>query len=311
MRLVSKIALAAALCTLLIGQDEPATFRTDIRLVALHATVVDRNGRLVTNLPRSAFKVFENGAPQEIKQFTREDVPVSMGLVFDNSGSMKPHRQQVEQAAVALVKASNPDDEVFVVNFNDSAFLDVDFTNDIKKLEEGVRQIDQRGGTAMRDALSLSIDYVKQKGKRDKKVLLVVTDGNDVASSITLEKLVQKAQQSEVLIYAMGLMNDEDRRERRRGERALKEITTASGGTTYYAKDSGDVQKLALEMAHEIRNQYIITYTPSNSALDGSFRQIKVTAEGPNRPQVRTRTGYYATPQPTQSRGPEPKSVKR
>jgi Ca-activated chloride channel family protein len=220
-----------------------------------------------------------------------------MGLVIDNSGSMRDKRQKVESAALALVKVSNPEDEVFVVNFNDEAFLDSpDFTNDIKVLEQSLAKIDSRGGTAMRDAIRMSIDHEKQKAKRDKKVLLVVTDGNDNASMISLESLVKSAQQSEVLLYSIGLLSEEERREAKRAKRSLDALTEATGGQSYYPKDAGDVDKICRQVAHDIRNQYIIYYTPSNQALDGSFRQVRVTATGPGRPSVRTRTGYYATP---------------
>jgi VWFA-related protein len=274
------------------------TFRADTRLVVLHASVVDKNGRLITDLPRKAFRVFENNVEQPIKTFRREDVPVSMGLVIDNSGSMRDKRKRVEMAALAAVKASNPQDEVVVVNFNDEAFDDSEgFTNNLRKLEEALTKIDSRGGTAMRDALNMTIDFVNKKGKRDKKVILVVTDGNDTASTqITLERLVQKAHDTEVLMFFIGLLSDEDKREARKAKRAMEALAKASGGTAVFPESAEEVEKIALDMAHEIRNQYIITYSPTNPALDGSFRTIKVTANGPNRPVVRTRSGYYATP---------------
>jgi Ca-activated chloride channel family protein len=288
---------AGAICLFSCGlaAQEGPVFRSETRLVVLHASVVDRRDRLVTNLPQSAFKVYEDGVEQQIKVFRREDVPVSLGLVIDNSGSMRDKRQKVESASLQLVKASNREDQVFIVNFNDEAFLDAPFTNDVKKLEEGVARIDSRGGTAMRDAISMSIDYLKEEGKLDKKVILVVTDGNDNTSALSLEQLVQKAQQSEVLVYAIGLLNEEERREAKRAKRALKALTTASGGLAYYPEELTEVERLALQVAHEIRNQYIIAYSPTNQALDGSFRQIRVKVKGPNRPVVRTRTGYYAT----------------
>ncbi|HYM05117.1 MAG TPA: VWA domain-containing protein [Terriglobales bacterium] len=278
--------------------DNEAVFRADTRLVVLHATVVDKSGRLVTTLPKTAFQVYENGAKQDVKLFKREDIPVSLGLVIDNSGSMRDKRAKVAAAAEDLVKDSNRDDEVFVVNFNDDAFLDTpDFTNDIKVLEQALTKIDSRGGTAMRDAIRMSIDHIKAKAKKDKKVILVVTDGNDNASVISLENLVKEAQQSEVIIYAIGLLSEEERREAKRAKRALDELTVATGGQAYYPKELADVDRIAHQVAHDIRSQYTLAYTPSNQTLDGSYRQIRVVASGPGRPVVRTRTGYYATPE--------------
>ena len=281
------------------AQDDTATFRADTRLVVLHASVLDRKEHLITDLKREAFKVFENGVEQQVKVFRREDVPVSLGIIVDNSGSMRDKRQKVESAALALVKASNPNDEVFIVNFNDEAFLDVPFTNEIKKMEEGIARIDSRGGTAMRDAISGAIDEIKSHAKKDKKVLLVITDGNDNTSTMTLEKLVQKCNDSDtpIGIYAIGLLNEEERREAKKAERALTALTRASGGASYFPKLATEVNALALKVAHEIRNQYVLAYSPSNPALDGTFRQIRVQVSGNRGLQVRTRTGYYATPE--------------
>ena len=304
---VSSLLIPLAASVLLAQSDDVPLFRADTRLVVLHASVVDKKGKLLTELPQDAFKVFENGAEQSIKVFRREDVPVSIGMVIDNSGSMRDKRAKVERASLDLVKASNPQDEVFIVNFNDEAYLDVEFTNDMNLLQQGIARIDSRGGTALRDSISMSIDYLKSKGKKDKKVLLVITDGNDTASNDrdTLEKLVDKAQKSEVLIFAIGLLSDEEPHEAKKAKRVLSSLTTASGGLAYYPKELAEVDEIALTVAHEIRNQYIIAYTPTNPALDGTFRQIHVTVRGPGSPTVRTRTGYYAT----EAGAKEPKSA--
>ena len=178
-------------------EDVGQVFKVDTRLVVCNAIVVDRNGHLVTDLKQSNFAVMENGQPQAIRVFKREDVPVSMGLVIDNSGSMRSKRAKVAAAALALVKDSNKDDEVFVVNFNDEAFLDLphnkEFTNDIGEMEEALIRIDARGGTAMRDAIRMSIDHLREKAHKSKKVLVVVTDGNDNSSGISLENLVKRS----------------------------------------------------------------------------------------------------------------------
>jgi Ca-activated chloride channel homolog len=288
---VSVALFASASAGLLFAQ-----FRADTRLVVLHASVTDKKGKLVTNLNRDAFKVYENGRPQEVKIFRREDVPVSLGIIIDDSGSMSTKRARVEAASLAMVRASNPQDEVFIVNFNDDAYLDVPFTNDIHKMEQGLARIDSRGGTAMRDAINMSLDYEKQEARKDKKVLLMITDGNDNASNISLERVVQRSNQTDTLVYAIGLFTEEEKREAAKARRALNELTGATGGLSFYPKDVSEVQSLAVEIAHDIRNQYTIAYTPSVQQLDGSYRQIKVTVDAPGRPMVRTRSGYYATP---------------
>ncbi len=291
MRLLNSALAATVFAACLYAQ-----FRSDTRLVVLHASVTDRKGKLLTNLDQNAFKIFENGQPQQIKIFRREDVPVSLGIVIDDSGSMSTKRSRVEAAALAMVRESNPQDEVCVVNFNDDAYLDVPFTNDIHKLEQGLARIDSRGGTAMRDALNMSLDYTKDKAKKDKKVLLIITDGNDNASNVSLESVVRHSNQADTLVYAIGLFTEEEKHEASKARRALKELTSATGGLAFYPKDVSEVQALAVEVARDIRRQYTIYYTPAIQALDGSYRQIKVTVEAPGKPVVRTRSGYYATP---------------
>jgi VWFA-related protein len=277
------------------SDPDDTVFSSDTRLVPLNVTVMDKSGRLVTNLPQSAFQVYENGVQQQIKLFKREDVPVSLGLIIDNSGSMREKRQAVESAALALVKDSNRQDEVFIINFNDEVYLDTDFTNDIQKMEQGLTKIDSRGGTAMRDAIRLSAEHLKDKAKRDKKVVLVVTDGNDNASVISLDSLTKLAQQDDVLIYAIGLLTDEDKREAKKAQRALQLLAESTGGTVFYPKELSEVDRIAHEVARDIRNQYTIGYTPSNAALDGTYRQIKLVVKAPGNPIARTRSGYYAT----------------
>jgi Ca-activated chloride channel family protein len=292
------LLLAAGVAISMAQEKSNETFRSDTRLVVLHASVIDNKGRLLTNLPQSAFKVFENNVEQPVKLFRREDVPVSMGLVVDNSGSMRNKRKAVESAALAAVKASNPRDEVTIVNFNDEYYRDVDFTSDIKKMEEALTRIDARGGTALRDSLSATIQYLKQKSKHDKKVILAITDGDDTASQlVTLEKLVQQAHDDEVLLFFIGLLSEEDKRSAKKAKRAMEALAKASGGTTAFPETTTEVEDIAVSMAQELRNQYVIAYSPINQTLDGSFRTIRVIANGPGRPTVRTRSGYYANPE--------------
>lgn len=278
-----------------VTEPETYTFRTDTRLVDLHASVVDKDGHLVLGLPQSEFTIYENGVKQEIKMFRREDVPVSLGLIIDNSASMHDKRAKVASAALALVSASNPEDEVFIMNFNEETSLEADYTSDIKRLEEALKTINSHGGTAMRDALRMGIEHLKHGGKKEKKIVLVVTDGEDNASVETLSHLIQATQQNGVIIYAIGLLSDNEPREAEHAKRALDALTLATGGQVWYPNDLAEVDGIAREVAHEIRNQYILGYTSSNQALDGSFRRIRVAVKAPGDPIVRTRAGYYAS----------------
>jgi len=294
-------ACAAGMCLAAVAQvvqDAPTVFRSDTRVVVCNTTVVDKSGHLVTDLGREAFTVFENGVAQRITDFKQEDVPVSLGLIIDNSGSMRTKRAGVEAASLALVKDSNPADEVFVVNFNDEPFLDLpnrkNFTNSILELEEALTRIDSRGGTAMRDAIDSSIAWMK-KAHKEKKVLVVVTDGVDNASSVGLEDLVRDARQSEVLIYCIGLLTDEEKRSASSAKRQLNALAEATGGEPFYPKELSEVEPIAHQVARDIRSQYTIAYKPSNEALDGTFRRIKVVVKAAGNPVPRTRTGYYAT----------------
>jgi len=290
------------------GADSPEPiFSSEARYVPLNVTVKDKNDHLVTNLQQSAFQVFENNVLQPIKIFKHEDVPVSMGLVIDNSGSMRSKLPGVEAAALALVKDSNPQDETFVVNFNDEPYLDQDFTGDVDVLKKGLEKIDAKGGTAMRDAIRVSIDHLHDKAKRDKKVIIVVTDGNDNASMVTLDSVVKLAQQDGTLIYAIGLLGEEDKSEAAKAKRALKLLVEATGGQVFYPKDVTEVEPIAHEVAHDIRNQYSIWYTPLNETQDGLFRSIKVVVKAQGNPVATTRQGYFATAsrKPSGSKNPQ------
>src|SRR3981081_3525805 len=191
------------------GDNGVFVFRKDVDEVLLHATVVDDKQHIVTNLDKTAFTVLEDGKPQNIVSFRHEDIPVSIGIVIDNSGSMREKRAKVNQAALNLVRASNPQDEVFVVNFNDEYYLDQDFTADLLKLKDALEKIDAKGGTALYEAVVASADHLKRNGKRDKKVLFVVTDGEDNASRENLEQAVKQLQQENGPEgYAHGIMGE-------------------------------------------------------------------------------------------------------
>jgi len=281
------------------GSQQPgASIKVDVNLVVLHTTVLDDRGRFVDGLKEENFRVLEDKAEQKLSVFKREDVPVSMGLVIDNSGSMRDKRPRVNEAALTLIQTSNPQDEAFVVNFNDDYYLDLDkdFTSSIPELKEALERIDSRGSTAFYDALIGSMDHAK-KGHKDKKVLLAVTDGVDNASRNTLEKTIREIQKSNVVIYTIGLFSDEDKKNRKRATRALKEIADASGGVAYFPENVADVHSICEQVAKDIRNQYTLAYYPSNTRKDGTYRAVQVEIippRGHGKLSARTRNGYYA-----------------
>lgn len=265
--------------------------------VSLHATIMDEKDALITNLDRSAFAVFEDGRPQPITSFRHEDIPVSMGILVDNSGSMREKREKINQAALNLVRSSNAQDEVFVVNFNDDMFLDQDFTSDIGKLKEALGKYNSAGGTALYDAVISAADHLKRSARLEKKVIFVVTDGEDKDSRESLEQAVQVLQQEGgPTIYAIGLLGEE---KQRRARRALQLLAQRTGGIAFFPKTLDEVDQISRTVAHDIRNQYSIGYKPSNPKSSGGYRQIRVEAKAPGyrKLTVRTKSGYYANPQ--------------
>jgi len=279
------------------NSEDNGTFviRKDVDEVLLHATVVDDRQRIVTNLDKSDFAVFEDGKPQTIISFHHEDIPVAMGIVIDNSGSMREKRTKVNQAALNLVRSSNPQDEVFVVNFNDEYYLDQDFTNDLLKLKEALEKIDARGGTALYEAVVASADHLKRDAKLERKVLFVVTDGEDNASRETLEQAVKQLQEENgPSVYAIGILGDEEHPKRAR--HALEIIAQRTGGLAFFPKTLDEVDEISRQVAHDIRNQYTIGYKSTNPKSNGGFRQIRVEAKakGHGKMSVRTKSGYYA-----------------
>jgi len=271
---------------------QASAFHAETRLVVLHATVRNGRGELVTNLDRAAFTVYENGTRQPIVLFRRDDIPASLGILIDNSGSMRAVRARVEAAALAFARASNPQDEVFVLNFADKVHVDVPFTSDRAVLEAGIARVDSIGGTAMRDAVEAGEAYLDQHAIHERKALLVITDGNDNASTAPLDRIRDTAERHDIVIYAIGLFDDPARAAT--AHRELDHLADRTGGIAYYPASVEAVDEVALDIARQIRQQYTLAYTPANQALDGSYRAIRLTVAGAERFSVRTRAGYRA-----------------
>ena len=285
------------------AQKQGSSIKVQVNLVVLHTTVLDDRGRFADGLKQESFRILEDKVEQKLSVFKREDVPVSMGLVIDNSGSMRDKRPRVNEAAITLVESSNPQDEAFVVNFNDDFYLDLDkdFTNSIPELKEALERIDSRGSTALYDAIIGSLDHLK-KASKDKRVLLVVTDGEDNTSRNSLEKTIREVQKTDTVVYTIGLLSQESKKNAKRAKKALEDIAKASGGLSYFPENVEDVHNICQQVAHDIRNQYTLAYYPSNSKRDGTFRAVQVEVippRGRGKLVARTRNGYYAPNSPS------------
>ena len=280
------------------GSNGRYTLTQDAFEVRLNASVLDGSGRAVQTLAEGAFHIYEDGVPQTITSFRHEDLPVSIGLLIDSSGSMYDKRAAVDKASVDLVKLSNPQDEEFLVDFSSEAFIDQDFTSSLDKLQQGLGYIKSAGGTAAYDALVASADYLSKNAKNPKQVLIVITDGEDNASSATLEEAVRRVQDLDgPVIYSIGLLfgEDTDKREARHARKVLETISEQTGGVAYFPKSLKEVDAIAGVVASDIRTQYTIAYHSTNPPSKGGYRQVHVEARDKSlgRLDVRTRSGYY------------------
>lgn len=278
------------------GRNGIYTLQENVNEVLLNCAVVDDKGNLVQGLTQNDFRVWEDGVPQTIASFQHQDIPVSMGILVDNSGSMLDKRAAVDAAAMDLVRASNPEDSAFIVNFSDKAYLDQGFTNQISLLERGLSRFDSRGTTAMYDAVAASADELAKYAKQPKQVLLIITDGADNASRLTLQQAIRKVQYlGGPVVYSIGLLYDDDPDEVQRARNALEELSSETGGIAYFPGSLQKVGQIAQEVAQDIRNQYTIGYHSTKPINLGGFRTVHVEAKAPGyaRLIVRTKKGYY------------------
>jgi VWFA-related protein len=267
-------------------------FKKEVEEVVLHATVVDDQRRLVTSIGREAFTVFEDGIPQRITSYRREDAPIALGVLVDNSGSMRDKREKVNQAIINLVRVSNPRDEVFVVNFSRDAYLDQDFTSDVSLLHAALEKVGTQGSTALYDAIVASAAHLEANPRVDKRVLLVITDGQDNASQQTLQEATRRlARENGPILYAIGLLNLEMGQS---DPAPLTALAAATGGVAFFPRSLDEVDSITRTIAHDIRSQYTIGYKSSNPRQTG-YRAIRVEAQAPGYRAltVRTRKGYY------------------
>jgi Ca-activated chloride channel homolog len=272
------------------------TIRVDVDMVILHATTQDHKHAFVSGLDKDDFQVYEDGVLQPIKNFSHEDIPVTVGLVVDNSGSMSPKRRDVIAAALAFARSSNPQDQMFVVNFNERVSFglpdNTPFTDQVSQLDVALSRIRAHGETALYDALAAALEHLKM-GNRDKKVLIIISDGGDNASKHKLAEIVAMVGQPDAIIYTIGIFDEQDAD---RNPGVLKRLARDTGGEAFLPESLKDVAPICEKIAHDIRNQYTIAYAPTNRKRDGTHRVIEVIASAPGRGRlsVRTRTGYFA-----------------
>ena len=285
-------------------QSDDFVFKKEVEEVVLHAIVVDGQNHLVTGLDRNNFAVFEDGKLQEVTSFRKERVPVALGILIDNSGSMLPKRTKVNEAALQLVSASQPEDRVFVVNFGEDAFLDQDYTPDVVKLTAALQRVETRGSTALYDAVIGAVDHLNRTSPVEKKVLLVVTDGRDNASQATFQDVLRKLQaKNGPVLYSIALEQAPERPERPEKNQprdngyrqALSTLSEQTGGTAFFPSSLDQVQSIASTIARDIRSQYVIGYRSSNPHTPGLYHAIQVQAvDGSTQLRVATRAGYYS-----------------
>jgi Ca-activated chloride channel family protein len=286
--------------------DKPIS--VDVNLVEVRATVTD-HGHPVSGLTQENFEVFEDGVAQPIRIFAHEDTPVVAGLVVDHSGSMRPKLSEVSSAAKTFVAASNPEDRMFVVNFNDSVTIGlpkgISFTGSPTVLEQAVSGTPPEGRTALYDGIVQALDLLKM-GTLENKVLIVVSDGGDNASRHTLAQVLKLAEQSSAVIYTVGVFDDDDPDANRR---VLRTLANSTGGISFFSDDLGQLVNFCAKIARDIRSQYTIAYAPLKPSKPGEYRTIRLNAKAPRHGKlsVRARTGYIVS---GASHEPDPNTLK-
>lgn len=281
----------------------PANIRIDSTLVLINVTVTDPMNRFVTGLDKDFFKLFEDNAEQQVSQFSSEDAPLSVGLVFDASGSMGAKLSKSRQAAGQFFRTANPEDEFFLVQFNDRAELMVPFTHNTEEIQNRLTFTQAKGRTALLDAVYLAIHQMK-KAKNPRKAILLLSDGGDNSSRYTESEIRNLVREADVQIYAIGIFEGMGSRgrtaEEMSGPGLLSEIAEQTGGRHFPVENISELPDVAAKIGVELRNQYVLGYSPTNMARDGKYRRVKVKVNQPRGfPPLRAfwRLGYYA---PTQ-----------
>jgi len=290
------LLIPIVMTSLLWSQDTSFKLSVNVDLTEIHVNVTDESDRPVGNLKMENFRVFEDRTEQKISVFKHEDIPVSLGLVVDNSRSIEPRKQRLDAAALSFVRKGNPEDETFVVHFDNEARLDQEFTDSIPRLEQALADAKPFGQTAIYDALTLGLEHM-ENAKHTKRAILLITDGVDNSSRHTLDEAIEAAKRSRVAVYTVGLLSVSGGQ---KAEDSLIRIAEASGGRAFFPSNVDEARAAMERVARDLREQYTLGYFPSNSARTGGWRSIRVDVMPPQgqRPAPRLnanyRHGYYS-----------------
>jgi Ca-activated chloride channel family protein len=278
-----------------LAQDDVFKLNVNVELIELHVSVVDELDRPVSGLKKEHFRILENQADQPISVFKREDLPISLGLVVDNSRSIEPRKERLDAAVLAFVRKSNPEDETFVVHFDFDARVSRDFTSNIQDLETTLTGVKPFGQTAVYDAVILALDHMEY-AKQEKKALLLITDGIDNSSKHTLEEAIERLKRSRVAVYPVGLLSAAE------GEKAeldLLKMAEASGGQAYFPENVEQARTMMERVARDLREQYTLGYFSTNRARDGAWRSVRMELHPPiglpQKLKADYRRGYYGS----------------
>jgi Ca-activated chloride channel family protein len=275
------------------AEISPHKLRLDVDLVLATVTVTDRSGRFVTGLEKENFKLTEDKVPQEITYFSSEDVPLSVGIILDVSGSMKDKLKTAVEAAITFMKGGSPDDEYFLVEFADKPLETAAFTSDIEKLRTRFMFSKAKGRTALYDAVYMGLTKL-EAGNNTKRALLLITDGEDNRSRYTFSNVKEFVKEKDTQMYAIGITNTFSDAAAEQGRALLRDLAAISGGNSFFPSSVYNLENICKNIATELKYQYVLGYHSTNTAKDGDWRKIKVTAEFPNNKlTVRAKPGYY------------------
>jgi Ca-activated chloride channel homolog len=283
--------------------DKQGVIEIKTDLVELDVMVIDQDNNPIMNLKKEDFTVYEDKVKQTIENVSREEVPVSFGMVIDTSGSMKSKLQTVSDAAVSLIKQMRLDDEAFVASFKAEPELVQDFTADRRELEDAISELYTSGGTALLDAIIATADYAQEKGKRRRKALVVISDGLEKNSSVKEKEVMEAIKEDEVQVYLVGFIDEDEegkslfgKSPAKKAKDLLSRLADDSGGRAYFPKDISEIPAIAAQIAKDLRTQYVVSYYPSNDIRNGAYRniQVSVNSQGSRKMIARTRRGYYA-----------------